>query len=152
MRVGGKKMIQKWRNDCPKTKINELRGFLGVLKYDSRVIPVFDVFIREKDLNNKVVITDLSELGVWEQYAPVDKPEDTEYLDGIFYIRVSDLNAENEIRNKILSEDAAWLQEYPDKDGYLRQKVSVRIYEKFRFLITDQSKGVVIVVTKAVGN
>ena len=149
---GSEHFIQKWRNDCPQTKISGLRGFLGVLKYGSRVVPVFDVFVREKNLNNKVVITDLSELGVWEQYSPADKPEDIPYLDGIFYLRVTDLNADDEARNKILSENTAWLQEYPDKEGYLRQKVTIRIYEKFRFLITDESKGIIISVSKTIGN
>lgn len=149
---GSEHFIDSWRNDCPKTKISQLKGFLGVLKYGSRIVPVFDIFVREKTLNNKVVITDLSELGVWEQYLPIDKPEDAAFIDGIFYIRVSDLNVDNEVRRKILDEDSAWLQEYADKEGYLRQKVSIRIYQKFKFLITNKSKGLVISVSKTIGS
>lgn len=146
---GSEHFIDRWRNDCPKTKISQLGGFLGVLKYGSRIVPVFDIFIREKTLNNKVVVTDLSQLGVWEQYLPIDKPEDTTFVNGLFYIRVSDLNVDDEVRQKILTENSAWLQEYVDKEGYLRQKVNVRVYQKFRFLITDESKGVVVSVSKA---
>jgi hypothetical protein len=149
---GSEYFIDKWKNDCPKTKISHLGGFLGVLKYGSRVVPVFDIFVREKTLNNKVVVTDLSELGVWEQYLPVDKPEDVAFVDGIFYIRVSDLNIDNEVRQKILSENSAWLQEYSDKEGYLRQKVNVRVYQKFRFLIKDVQKGFLLSVSTTVGN
>lgn len=149
---GSEHFIDRWRNDCPKTKISQLGGFLGVLKYGSRIVPVFDIFVRDKTLNNKVVITDLSELGVWEQYLPIDKSEDTTFVDGIFYIRVTDLNVDNQVRQKIITENSTWLQEYPDKEGYLRQRVNVRVYQKFRFMITDESKGLVISVSKTIGN
>jgi hypothetical protein len=147
---GSEHFIDKWRNDCPKTKISHLGGFLGVLKYGTRIIPVFDIFVREKQLDNKVLVTDLSKLGIWEQYLPIDKSEDSTFIEDIFYLRISDLNVDNEIRAKILSENSTWLQEYSDKEGYLRQKVNIRIYQKFRFLITDQSKGLLISVTKAI--
>ncbi len=149
---GSEHFIDKWKNDCPKTKISHLSGFLGVLKYGSKIVPVFDIFVRENNLNNKVVVTDLSQLGIWEQYLPIDKIEDTQYIDGIFYLRISDLNTDNEIRNKIISENSAWLQEHSDKEGYLRQKVNIRIYQKFRFLITDQSKGIIMSVSKTVNS
>lgn len=147
---GSEHFIDKWRNDCPKTKISQLGGFLGVLKYESRIVPVFDIFVREKKLNNKVVIADLSELGVWEQYSPIDKPEDNKYLEGIFLLMVADLNTENVLRNKIVSENSKWLQEQGDKDGYLRQRVIVKLYEKFRFIIKDQTKGLLITVNKII--
>jgi hypothetical protein len=67
-------------------------------------------------LNNKVVITDLHDLGIWQQYLPIDRPGDEDYLDGIFYIKVSDLNVEDAVREKILSENSNWLQEYSDKE------------------------------------
>jgi hypothetical protein len=149
---GSEHFIDKWRYDCPKNKISNLQGFIGVLKYDSMVIPVFDIFVREENLNNKVVITDLSKLGVWEQYSPSDKLEDNQYVDGIFYLNISDLNVDNKVRTKIISENSDWLQKYEDKEGYLRQKVSVKIYQKFRFTISDQSKGLVISVLKSTEN
>ncbi len=143
---GSEYFIDKWKNNCPKTKISHLSGFLGVLKYQSKNVPVFDIFVRDKALNNKVVITDLNDLGIWEQYLPVDKPEDMIYVDGIFYIRVSDLNADNTRRKEILDEKSDWLLAYSDKDAYLRKKVNVRIYQKFRFSITDPSKGILLSV------
>ena len=87
-----------------------------------------------------------------DRLVPIDKIEDTQYIDGIFYLRISDLNTDNEIRNKIISENSAWLQEHSDKEGYLRQKVNIRIYQKFRFLITDQSKGIIMSVSKTVNS
>lgn len=149
---GSEYFIDKWREDCPKTKINHLDGFLGVLKYGSRIIPVFDIFVRDKTLNNNVVITDLHDLGVWEQYLPVDKHEEGNYVQGIFYIGVFDLNKEDAVRQKILNENSSWLQTYTDKEGYLRQKVNIKVYQKFRFLLKDVDKGLVIAVNPSVGN
>ena len=50
---------------------------------------------------------------------------------------------------KIISENSDWLQEHLDKEGYLRQKVSIKIYQKFRFSIRDKKYGVVMSVNSA---
>jgi len=147
---GSEHFVDRWSNECPKTKISHLDGFLGVLKYDNKIIPVFDIFVRDKKNINKVVIADISKLGVWEQYSPISKLEDKEYVnEKIFSIKVSDLNVDDDMRKKIISEKSKWLEKHSDKDGYLRQKVVSKIYEKFRFLVKDKSKGIAITVSAA---
>lgn len=145
---GSEHFIDKWRNDCPKTKISDLSGFLGVLKFGAKTIPVFDIFVRDRKLDNKVIITDLSKLGTWEQYSPIDNPEDAGLQDGIFYLRVADLNIDDTLRNKILGENSTWLQEEEDPEGYLRQRILINLYQKFRYVVKDQKKGIVISVLK----
>ena len=81
-----------------------------------------------------------------------DKEEDKGFIDSIFYLNVIDLNSDDVTRNKILTENSSWLQSQLDKEGYLRQKVNIKLYQKFRFTIKDSDKGVVITVSKSVGN
>ncbi len=142
--------IDKWKSDCPKTKISQLDGFLGVFKFGSKVVPIFDMFFREDGFNNKVAIIDLKELGVWEQYLPIDQAGDEQYVDDLLYIRVIDLNLDEEKRDKMIEDNPSWLQDESDKEGYLRQMVNIKIYEKFRFLMKDQPLGTIVSVTNVV--
>lgn len=41
-------------------------------------------------------------------------------------------------------DNPGWLQEYPDKEGYLRQKVLINFKQKFEFEIKDSRAGYLI--------
>jgi len=98
---------------------------------------VVDIFVRKAELKNKVIVTDLSSFGVLNQYSPIDKPEDTECQYDIFFIRVSDLNQDDQRRQKIITNNPAWLKEHEDNEGYLRQKALINLYQKFEFKIIE---------------
>ena len=133
--------ISNYHQDCPKTEFDGFSGYMGVLKLKGSNVPVIDLFIHKKELKNKLVITDFEGLGTWNQYSPIDNPEDNNYKDGIFLLRISDLNKENGTRSKIITENPAWLQKYDDKDGYLRQHVIIKLYQKFKFEIKNPALG-----------
>jgi hypothetical protein len=140
--------IEKYRRDCPKTPFSDLKSFLGVFKLSDRNIPVIDIFVRDKKLENKIIVTDLERLGTFNQYAPIDKPEDSVNRYDIFFLRVDDLNKDTEQRNKILVQNPDWLQQYSDKEGHLKSCVVVRLYEKFKFEIKDPKAGACLTVVK----
>jgi hypothetical protein len=50
------------------------------------------------------------------------------------------LNDDNERRQKIINEKPIWLEKYPDKEGYLQQKVLINIYQKFKFTVKNSGK------------
>jgi hypothetical protein len=140
--------IEKYRRDCPKTPYSDLKAFLGVMTVAGKNIPVIDIFVRDEKLKNKIVIADFEKLGTFNQYAPIDKPEDVEYKFDIFYLRVDDLNIDTDQRNKLIEQNPAWLQKHADKEAYLKQQVVIRLYQKFRFEVKDSSAGVVLTVNK----
>jgi hypothetical protein len=139
--------VSSYRNDCPKTEFDGFNGYMGVIKLKEKNIPVIDLFINEKELKNKVIITDLGKLGIWNQYSPADNQEDGVYKEGIFSLRIIDLNKENEAKNKIISENPAWLQKYENKDEYLRRHIVIKLYQKFKFEIKNPSAGYRLDVT-----
>jgi len=129
--------ISRYTRDCPKTKLDSSHGYKGVLKIAGQNVPVVDIFVRKAELKNKVIVTDLSSFGVLNQYSPIDKPEDTECQYDIFFIRVSDLNQDDQRRQKIITNNPAWLKEHEDNEGYLRQKALINLYQKFEFKIIE---------------
>jgi len=129
--------IDQYNRNCPKTGLEGNPGYMGVLKFDDIVVPIVDIFVRKSELKNKVVIVDLDKLGELNQYSPVEKLEEARYKDGIFFIKVSDLNKDNERRNKIITDNPAWLQEYSDKESHLRRQVLINIYERFDFVVKN---------------
>lgn len=140
--------IPRYHKDCPKTKLDDVPGFMGVLNFFGQQVPIMDIFIGKSEFKNKVIITDLSKFGALEQYSPLDSPEDNSYLYDIFFIRVTDLNEDNKERQKIIDQKAPWLKEYEDQEGYLRQKALINLYQKFEFKIIDAKKAYCITVNK----
>ncbi|MEK9207211.1 MAG: hypothetical protein AAB922_01935 [Patescibacteria group bacterium] len=137
--------ISRYHKDCPKTKLDHLpHQYMGVFKLAGQSVPVIDVFIRKSDLKNKVLVTDLQELGILNQYSPIDKQEDADHREDIFYLRITDLNEDNERRQKIITDNPEWLREYSDKDGYLRRRVLINLSEKFEFEIGNSQTSSVI--------
>lgn len=139
---------REFRKDCPDTFLKGLSGHSGVYEIDGRSVPVFEVYLQKKEQKNKLAVLDLERLGQWEQYAAV---EDTRggTLIGPLFVRVTDLNADEERRNKLIASEPPWLQEYADKEGYLRARVVVEVYERFRFRIDDASQGICLTVTES---
>jgi hypothetical protein len=130
--------ISRYSNDCPKNnRLDNISGYMGILKLGNRQVPVVDIFVREEKLENKVLITDLNKFGILKQYSPIDNAVDSGYKDDIFLIKVIDLNKDNERRQKLINDKPTWLEKEVDKEGYLRQKVLINLYEKFEFKVKE---------------
>jgi hypothetical protein len=85
------------------------------------------------------VIADIARFAVWRQFLPVDEPSDSENIVEELYIRVRDLNRDDMLRQKLMTDKPEWLQAESNPERYLRGRVIVNVYEKFRIEILDRS-------------
>jgi hypothetical protein len=129
--------VPKYRKDCPGTPFNDLNGFQGILRLQGQSIPVFDLHVQNPELKNKVLLADLSQFAVWEQFSPVDDAGDEQYRVNTLLARVIDLNKDDKHRTKIITDAPSWLQEQSDPEKYLRSRVLVNVFEKFKIEILD---------------
>jgi hypothetical protein len=138
-----------YKADCPKTALSDCDGFIGVLKVAGLNVPVINVFTQDKKQRNKIVIAQPTKFLHWEQFTPIDIPEDKVHVrDGIF-VNVVDLNIDVERRARILKEAPDWLTKHGDSNAqleYLRTHVVVNVYLKFRVSIKDVSAAICITV------
>jgi len=135
------KFIPRWD---PRYRQMDINGYLGVLKMDSINLPVFRIYTQKNE--NIICILELKKLGKLVQYAPFEKEADKEYQQGKFYIRIRDLNEDAHFRQKIIGEKPVWLNEYEDKERYLKQKVIINIKEKIKFEIDMKNAGYKLLV------
>jgi hypothetical protein len=138
--------IPKYRKECPSTPFNDLEGFMGILKLHGHVVPVFDLFVQREDLRNKVLLADLPRFARWEQFSPVDEDGDEPHRVGVLMVRVVDLNRDDDRRERIIRDEPHWLQEQSDPDKFLRSRVVVNVFEKFKVEIMDRAAGISITV------
>ena len=124
------------------TQWHDLDGFMGHLTLGGRQVPVFDAFVRRRELQNKILIVDVVRFLSWRQYAPSFEPNERVDADGMLRIRVVDLNADVDRRNEIITQNPPWLVEQADPVAYLRGSVLVNVDEKFRIEILDAGAGV----------
>ena len=136
--------MERYRKDFPKTNpdFRDLKSFyFGVLDFNGKKVPIFDVFVRDASLKNKIIVADFAKLGVWNQYAPVDKPADKEHVYNIFFLQVHDLNKDVAEREKLITANPPWLNSQANKEAYLKSHVVVRLYQKFKFEIKNPKAG-----------
>ncbi|MEK9147344.1 MAG: hypothetical protein AAB593_00280, partial [Patescibacteria group bacterium] len=94
--------FDRYRKDCPAHALNDLHSYEGIVKINDNIIPVINIFVSEPSLRNKILIIDLKKFISWNQYSPIDKDEDKNFKEGIFYIKIIDLNIDNERKEKII--------------------------------------------------
>jgi len=126
--------------DNPDTRFTNQSGYLGTLKFGEKNIPVVRIYARRSTFDNKILVMDVNKFGDLVQYSPRQSSNQYEPLDDIFLIRVSDLNKDDERRNKIISDNPAWLQEHENKEAYLRRQVLINFYERVEFKVKDATK------------
>ncbi len=112
-----------WHKNCRKSTIS---NYQGILKTKYRTIPVFRYFTKGE--KNLICILDIKKRASLYQYNPINTEDKSNYLKDCFYIRVFDLNKEDELRKKILDSNPDWLNKHADKERYLRQKVVVKTF------------------------
>jgi hypothetical protein len=133
------RFISSYRNDCPLTPFQGMNGFIGVFRRRDEHVPVFRLYVEEEVLQNKVLLLDLPRFAKWDQYNPVHGGEEQQYISDFLYVKVTDLNIDDARRETLINENPEWLREQVDKDRFLRARVILNIYEKFRVHILDRS-------------
>ncbi len=135
-----KYFVDRYSNDCPKTRFEHNHTYVGCLKFKERFIPIFHLFLSE-GAKNRLIVADLKSLARWKQYSPVETEKDKKFIKDKFYLMIKNLGKADDERMKLLEENPVWLHKYEDKDGYLRQKALINIYEKFEMEIIDPKEG-----------
>jgi hypothetical protein len=139
----------KYDTRCGKTIISDSAAFVGVLDVDGATIPISDIFTHTEGMDNKIIIADFSRFVIWSQYSPVDDPEDETDVEGPLLIHVTDLNKAEGRRQSLIAENPLWLRDIDDKEDYLRGRVIINAYEKFKVEVCDSAAAVVLSVTDA---
>lgn len=124
-----------FRQGIAKSSFDGCKEYRGLLRVNGLDLPVLDLFAQKDELKNKVVVVDLKAFCRLIQYSPINKTEDEKFRYKYFYLNVSDLNQDETLRKKIISENPAWLKEQSDPDGYLRQRVVVKIFQRLKIQI-----------------
>ncbi len=140
--------IPRWdHRNRPKSSFDEDRWCDGYFKIGEKYVPIFRVFTNDADVKNFLVVTSLKELGELVQYAPTNDTQDKTHREEIFELKVTDLNKDDAARAKLISQDPAWLREYADKEGYLRRRVLINIYEKVQFVFKNKAAAIKLFVS-----
>ena len=119
--------------------------FKGFFIKDKLNIPILNININSEKLQNKLILIDENKIGDFIQLNPAENYDDKNIFE-IFYIKFTDLNADNERRNKILSSNPSWLKSEVDKEKYLSSKVVLEIYESFVVNIEKENIGFIFYI------
>lgn len=136
--------VQKFQS---KSIYNKIPTFIGEFKHEKISLPIFDSPTRNKrDEEQELIILDLKSFAQLKQFPPYDNDEEKVYKEDIFYGRIINLSKDDEMRNKIIAENPGWLQTYSNPGEYLREKVIIKILEKFNLVIKEKRAGVKILL------
>ncbi|KKT62663.1 MAG: hypothetical protein UW55_C0010G0012 [Candidatus Giovannonibacteria bacterium GW2011_GWA2_44_26] len=124
-----------------------LHSYQGYVQYKNYRVPVFDL-MSERLPTDHLCLVSLPELGMLEQYPPRDEATQKVHQRGIFFFQIIDLAVDEKERQKLMIQNPEWLQKYEDKEGYLKQKVIIKMYEKFDFKIKNKSAGLKLKIIK----
>lgn len=137
------KFIPHYQIEKPKFK--SIPGCIGVFKYKNKEIPVIDVRLRgSPDEKDSICVLDVDKFANFVQYQPFSENSEKQYIRDIFIFRIIDLNTDDELRQKIIVKNPAWIQKHTDPNRYLRQKVIVNVLEKFEIRIHNKDAGIKI--------
>jgi hypothetical protein len=138
---GSEHFKSAWRTGS--RKWNGIFSFEGLFSFGKTDVPVFVV---AKMATNVACVLDLAKCLRWIQKSPADTAIEIQDLYKFFFFSVVDLARDDGLRNGILTDNPPWLAQYTDPDNYLRQRVYLRILERFDVELLDSKAGYKIVI------
>jgi len=102
-------------------------------------VPVFHLY--GTGMSSRVLVLDPARFGVLTQYAAAEPNEQGGVVAGDFFVRLRDLNVENDLRQEVLNNNRAQLERQADPDYYLRLALLVEVFERFTFVVNDPQRG-----------
>lgn len=140
----GDVFIARYRSDCPITPYNDSAGFSGVLKFKGCIVPVISLFVTDEKLKGRALVADLARFARWHQFSAADDSSEVANVHDSIFVRVTDLNVDNDLRETIIKDNPPYLNDENDKDRYLRTRVVVKVYERFELELLTPSAGVAV--------
>lgn len=140
-----KKFKSRWSSDITPV---EIRGFEGWYTTNTQNVPVFQRYF----INNNekmILVLDVSRLGKFIQYSPIDKEKTEEFRKGIFYINVQAFSENQKLMEEFLENPNLLngLVDIGDKAQqreYLEEKVLIKVFERFEFERHEEFEGYLI--------
>lgn len=128
---------------------SNIPNFIGLYKFGRRKIPIYRIWVNgSKKEISEVVVTDISKFIKLEQYPPFLKEAERTEMEvrGNLAFKITDLSADvnKSTRDKLISDNPAWLQKETNKEDYLKQKAIVHVKEKFEVKILDKKASIKI--------
>lgn len=136
----------KWNSDI--TPI-EIRGFEGWYTTSARNIPVFQRYFVNDNEEKIILVLDVSRLGKFIQYSPINEEKAEKFRKDIFYINVQAFSENQELMEEFL-ESPNLLNGLANKGDkahqreYLEEKVLIKVYERFEFKRHEEFEGYLI--------
>jgi hypothetical protein len=124
-------------------RYGRIPGFVGQFKIKGKIIPVFEAGVR--DNRNELCLIDPKRIGEFIQYLPYEDEGQKQFRRENFLFQVIDLNADEKTRKDIVKKNPDWLQQHTDPEFYLKQKVIIKLLERFEFRFGDKKAGIKIV-------
>ena len=129
-----------WADDCQCK--SDLPGFEGEYMpagTDLR-IPVYA--LRLPNERSTILVANIPHFGALVQYPPYDNATEKEDVIGRFVMRIIDLNANSDERQRFLDSPPQWLTEKDNRETYLRGRVLINIWERFEFEVRNRKAAV----------
>ncbi len=117
------------------TALTDLKCFEGYYQFKNRNIPIFNITGPSNEFD-RVIILEKNNLGNLIQYSPLNKGENKELWEDIFYINIESFSENKKLLKEFLENPMEWLKEKGDKNKqkeYLMKKVRVQILERFKY-------------------
>jgi hypothetical protein len=122
-------------------------SFVGAVRHRSESVPVFSTRGAWPTGSDFILVADLKRLISWTQFNAASHSSEAPKVYDNILIDVIDLNLDAKRRADIVKADPGWLKSVSDKDGYLRERVVVRVLERFEIEIADPAAGVLLEAT-----
>lgn len=129
----------KWYKDI--RQLN-LKGFEGWYEFRGERIPIFGTY--QRNVSKRFLILNKSRLGQLIQYSPLDRGEDENLIEDIFYIKVQAFSEDEELLSRFIDSSPKWLQEVGDEREqreYLLELVLIQIFERFEYNVHERFEG-----------
>jgi hypothetical protein len=134
-----KNYIPIWQLQSKKRYPKEI---VGMYKFKNHEIPVYEIYNGSK--SKAILVLDKNNFGKIVQYSPLDKDESKEFQENIFYMDVGIFTDDSDSMKKILDNPPEWLEKVGDQDSqkkYLKERVLIKIFERFEFKLAEEVKG-----------
>ncbi|MCK4655295.1 MAG: hypothetical protein KAU01_12710 [Candidatus Cloacimonetes bacterium] len=139
------KYIPKWDSKKIELKIN---CFNGWYLFKNVYIPIFVNYF--PGIDKRVLILNKSRLGRFIHYSPLDKTDNKELQEDIFYMNIQEFTSNKELIEKIIEEQPSWLIEIEGKEkqkDYLKEMVRIDLCNKFELIKNKKFQGYLIKLT-----
>lgn len=130
--------------------LESLESFEGRIDHKGKVIPVF-AYAKNEESEDEFLFVDLKNLGRLRQIEVENANVKIDEIRSQFSLDIISLSERDEERLKLLAAKPEWLIEEPEPDSYLKEKVVIKIFEKFDWELLNSKAGISLMVGGKVG-